>query len=905
MSSPTTTAPQPVLDDASRALLDSIDADPQAPFAATIRAPGGYGKSSLLAEARLRYRRAEVPVRDGWTGPAGPVAAPTMPLAGGGSLVDPPLAGYALLVDDAHLLDEGALRELYALARTGRVRLLLAYRPWPCPPGLAELADLVRRDRPAVLLAPFTLDQTAAFLERIWGVTAQPAVVAFVQQQSGGVPAYVDRLARALGGLAGPQPSPVEIPEAALAPFAADLERQPGDVRRLLLGLAAGVDIPVDLLDRTLATTPASPVPGDTPGGLVAGGSALAAARAAGLLGRDDRLPPILLRAIGALSPPIERAEVWRRLATLQLSRGAPVLPLVRPMLGTVGGSGYPAGLLTAAADEALTDEPALAADLFAAAVAAGGAATARQATAAALAGDLDSALRMADRLIEAAEPTERSEAAAVTAAALTHRGQPGRAADLYRWSGTVSSLAFAAIGAVGTGDPGELDKLLREPPDGPPTLLTGAATQTARGVRETLSEPPTVALATLVRAAALLEPAGRAVLLPDSPAALAALVAIHCGEFDVAERVLERAVANRTGAVLMARRHLLLQAWILMVRGRCGAAADRLALATGRDGAHADGTGPPAVAGWDATITPGTPGKGGLEARDLLFATGLELGIARRNSDLPALRRAWEQAGEAVIRHPVDLFTLLPLGELAVAAARLGDLAQLTPYLREAATLLERLGDPALWATPLHWSNLHAAIIAERPADADAHVAALIAAADHSRYAATLAAAARRWVEVLRGTVDPVGVEAAARGLHGIGLCWDGARLAGQAAIRTSDRKAMTALLDCARVLQGRTGGTGRATTAGGEPPGARDSDRLSDREQEVADLVLAGLTYRQIGDRLFISAKTVEHHVARIRQRLNCANRGELLARLRAMADDRAGGDPVGPPWPPQAAR
>ncbi|MDQ3906273.1 MAG: helix-turn-helix transcriptional regulator, partial [Actinomycetota bacterium] len=56
-----------------------------------------------------------------------------------------------------------------------------------------------------------------------------------------------------------------------------------------------------------------------------------------------------------------------------------------------------------------------------------------------------------------------------------------------------------------------------------------------------------------------------------------------------------------------------------------------------------------------------------------------------------------------------------------------------------------------------------------------------------------------------------------------------------------------------------------------------------LSDREREVAGLVLEGLTYRQIGERLFISAKTVEHHVARIRQRLDVTSRDELFAQLK----------------------
>ncbi|MFC7617455.1 helix-turn-helix transcriptional regulator [Actinokineospora soli] len=45
----------------------------------------------------------------------------------------------------------------------------------------------------------------------------------------------------------------------------------------------------------------------------------------------------------------------------------------------------------------------------------------------------------------------------------------------------------------------------------------------------------------------------------------------------------------------------------------------------------------------------------------------------------------------------------------------------------------------------------------------------------------------------------------------------------------------------------------------------------------------MLAGMTYRQIGDKLFISAKTVEHHMARMRARLGAASRADLLARLR----------------------
>ncbi|MGC9669444.1 LuxR C-terminal-related transcriptional regulator [Planosporangium sp. 12N6] len=858
MTSHTAAEPRLVLDQQSQALLDAVDANPHAPVSIGIHAPGGYGKSVVLRELARAYRRAGVTVVNGWRAGAEPVGEDSV-----------------LLVDDAHLLDAVRLDALRRLAEARRHRLAVAYRPWPRPPALADLSEVLKRDRSPLVLCPFTEEQTAAYLALAFGGEPPPTTVAFVHAQTGGVPRFVDRLARALGpdGAAGPAGTlPAEAPQAAVIQFGADLEDLDDDVRRLLLAAATGVDLPVHLLSTLLEKDP------DAVDEIVK------AARAAGLLGPDDRVPPIVRRAVAALSPATYRVAVWQRLAELQARRGAPLLPLGRALLGAGVAGGSLAAVYEAAGDEALTEEPALAADLFAAAAAAGRPTVARQAVAAALAGDLDSALRLSDRLIAANSSPERADGAAVAAVALTHRGHIGRGAELYRWSGTASSVAFATIGYLGTGYPEEFDRLLaNRAADGPPTLLASAALLMARGVRETLAGSPTTALSALVQASALLEPAGRAALLPDSPAALAALVAVHCGEFDIAERVLDRAVAARMGGVLMSRRHRLLQAWIQMMRGRTAAAAHTLATVTA--------TGGP------------------LESRDLLFATALEMGIARRNSDLAALQRGWGHAREAVVRHPVDLFTLLPLGEFAIAAARLGDLGALMPYLGDARALLERLGNPTLWATPLHWSSLHAAIQAEEPAAVDDHVRALAAAVGHTRYGSVVAVAAESWVEVLYGAVDPVKVEAAARGLHSAGLSWDGARLAGQAAIRTSDRRAMTALLDCARMLQGRPTGP-RSAGQPAQPAAAQVADavaepadsRLSEREQEVADLVLAGMTYKQIGDRLFISAKTVEHHVARIRQRLNCGSRSELLAKLRAMAAGRSGDGAATVPWPRQ---
>ncbi|MEV6717378.1 helix-turn-helix transcriptional regulator [Lentzea sp. NPDC051208] len=100
-----------------------------------------------------------------------------------------------------------------------------------------------------------------------------------------------------------------------------------------------------------------------------------------------------------------------------------------------------------------------------------------------------------------------------------------------------------------------------------------------------------------------------------------------------------------------------------------------------------------------------------------------------------------------------------------------------------------------------------------------------------------------------------------------------DDAADAADAAMHTTDRKAMTQLLDIARQFHGTNGGRGN-----GGP------EVLSEREQEVAALVRDGLTYREVGDALFISAKTVEHHVTRIRNELGAKNRRELE---RALAD------------------
>jgi DNA-binding CsgD family transcriptional regulator len=857
-------------------IFRQIAGAPSAPLTAAIVGPGGTGKSVLLDALAREYQK------------AGAVVA--LGTSAAGLRLDTLDPSEPLLVDDAHHLDPVMLAGLRTFAEEQAARLVVAYRPWPRSRELSALGASLARRRSPVVVGHLDRGTVGVRIAARVGCTPPDSLIDLVHEQSGGLPSLVNLVTQALqdtGRFDPRRPEQFRCPErvnvsAGLAErLRYQLEALDPEIYGLLQAMAVGAALDADVLSPLLDADPASLT--DT----------VEAAMSTGLVTNSGELIPFIRNIVLRLMPMLRSRAMQRELATIQLDRGGSVLAAGRQLLGTGASGNRVAAVLERAGDEALRQSPALAAELYAGTIDAGAspsALAARHAQAVALAGDLDQAMRLADQVVSDPSAADRQRGVSVVAAILAHRGLPAHSAQLYCSlpADAAGGAALAVPALIGIGELAQARAVLDAADAGRgATLMAGAEILMARGMVATVTGTSTGtvtgtftgALSQLARATVLLEPAGETVLLPDTPAALTAVVALQCGELTVADSTLRRAVAAKLGGRPAHPRHLLLHGWMAMVRGKL-------------DVAH-------------RTLERVTRQFALLEPRDEVVAAALAVGLARREGDAAALRPAWRRARCALVRHPIDLYMLQPLGELAIAAARSSDLESVAPHLKEAENLLDKLSNPVLWAVPLHWYQMHAAIVAQQLPEAQRHAAALTDAASGSPYAAVLAAAASSWLQVLSGDIDPEAVQIAARRLHGVGLAWDAAQLPAQAAARTTDRRAVSALLTCARALNGSLPsgpdsprGSGEeldpssapdraetAVAAGSGPVEAQSV--LSERELEVGQLILAGLTHKQVGERLFISAKTVEHHMARIRQRLGVGTRNELFDQLRSVIE------------------
>jgi RNA polymerase sigma factor (sigma-70 family) len=57
---------------------------------------------------------------------------------------------------------------------------------------------------------------------------------------------------------------------------------------------------------------------------------------------------------------------------------------------------------------------------------------------------------------------------------------------------------------------------------------------------------------------------------------------------------------------------------------------------------------------------------------------------------------------------------------------------------------------------------------------------------------------------------------------------------------------------------------------------------NRLTPREREIARYIKSGLSYQQIADQLFISARTVNQHLKHIYQKVGVNSRSQLAAKM-----------------------
>jgi DNA-binding CsgD family transcriptional regulator len=773
--------------------------------------------------------------------------------------VEEALRGAALVVDEAQWLDRASLRVVVAVAERAaerRLRLTVAHRPAGGDPDLAALDAALARCQPLVALGPLDEAGTAELAARVLGGAVDDRLVEVVHDHTLGLPVLVELALSewaAAGVVSGGRlAAPPGRPGPALvAALAAEVDQLPPPARTVLAALSAGAD-----LDDGLLGAVADVAPDDL-------GAAVDDLHAAGLVasGSGEAIP-LVAAAVAEMTPVAERRLFHARLAGALAHRRAPATRVGEHLAAAEAEGPAVAAAYAAAGDATLVEAPELAAGWYERAIAAGlnpAAVAARRAEAAALAGDPVGALRLADAVVAVPDAADRPRALAVVAALLPGRGFWARSSRAYRELAALGDerrapawAALSALGAVATGSP-------PEEADAPAVTAGGMEQEAVRLTAEALAasaaagtddgtDDGTDPLAAILEAAELIESAHTELVLPTSPHAVGATVAVALCELTTAEHLLTRARDADVGGAPLRLLHRLGLGWVAVRSGRWSAAQAALDEAAG------------------AALAP----------REVLLAAAIEAGLARRSGDLARLGGAWSRAEGVVLRHPADLFSLEVVGELVIGAARLGLWERVAPKARELGDVVRSLGEPPLWLVPLRWIGLQVALATD---DADAALRRAAEVVDtapvHPRLGA-LADAARTWVAVLGGSAEPGPVAAAAAGLQALGLTWEASRLTGQAAIRSADPSVTRSLLERARDLKATLPASDPAET----PTGV---GVLSEREQMVAQHIVDGLTHKEIGAQLYISPKTVEHHVAKIRQKVGASTRAEMLAALR----------------------
>ena len=389
-------------------------------------------------------------------------------------------------------------------------------------------------------------------------------------------------------------------------------------------------------------------------------------------------------------------------------------------------------------------------------------------------------------------------------------------------------------------------------------------------------------ALAGLVQAADDFDRLHPTAPLGFTPHGIGALAGLLTGDLVAVEHLCSQAVAHGSGGPGEDLFHHLVRAYGRLVRGDY-----RSALELGRrhrqPGLVAGGFGDGAIDPADDPTDSGTGGPRGvtvdplaLSQRDRLVLAGLEAAIARRSGDTGRLRSAWQAAEQALLRPSATWLLLDVFTELLAAGARLGDRRRVEPVAAELTD--QALALPPTGPGPVAgwWLRLQIAIAADDAEAVGEAAEALSRQAPTDERSQARIQAAGAWAGILAGRAPEDMVMAAAERMSAVGDSWEASRLLGQAALDEEDPRVARRLLEMARVSSSEP-----VETSGDD---ALVALGLSDREAEVALMVVEGRTHKEIGAQLFISPKTVEHHVAKIRQKLGATSRAELVASIRS---------------------
>jgi DNA-binding CsgD family transcriptional regulator/tetratricopeptide (TPR) repeat protein len=275
-----------------------------------------------------------------------------------------------------------------------------------------------------------------------------------------------------------------------------------------------------------------------------------------------------------------------------------------------------------------------------------------------------------------------------------------------------------------------------------------------------------------------------------------------------------------------------------------------------------------------------------GTSAIDLFGDAGdLEAATEVYDDVVKAVAAVWEQPWfQARVR-----LSALMLGHLAAEAARSGSadragLAARGDQLAAAAAEVIEHGahgrrpgpEGQAWAARVHAEHLRLRWLTgvDAPPEDELVDAWLAAVSAFERYGHVF--------EVARSQARLAAV------LRAVGRPAEAAELVA-AARETATALGAEPLLAELRVLGGPGGGA--AISGGARGPASRRDEPLTGREEEVLALVAEGRSNREIGNQLFISAKTVSVHVSNILAKLGAAGRTEAvaLARRRGLLTDQ----------------